>query len=59
MRRAGRGAGFNEAGAVMPRKGRRDWPPSGRCAGFNEAGAVMPRKGSLIEAQAPDAPELQ
>ncbi len=37
---------FNEAGAVMPRKGRDDirqmpeiWP----C--FNEAGAVMPRKG--------------
>ena len=38
---------FNEAGAVMPRKG--PWRRAAYIAslGFNEAGAVMPRKGSL------------
>ena len=36
--------GFNEAGAVMPRKGRRRGRWRGRWTCFNEAGAVMPRK---------------
>ena len=43
-------ARFNEAGAVMPRKGPRRYsaPSPQRC--FNEAGAVMPRKvGRYIE----------
>ena len=38
--------GFNEAGAVMPRKGRLDQIRHNRRMRFNEAGAVMPRKGS-------------
>ena len=37
--------GFNEAGAVMPRKGWRPQRPPPALGGFNEAGAVMPRKG--------------
>ena len=43
---------FNEAGAVMPRKGM--WIEAGIAyeAGFNEAGAVMPRKGPYVWADA-------
>ena len=37
--------GFNEAGAVMPRKGRLRSGSTPTWNGFNEAGAVMPRKG--------------
>ena len=37
---------FNEAGAVMPRKGLEERETEAPAdAGFNEAGAVMPRKG--------------
>ena len=35
---------FNEAGAVMPRKGNSHRSIDGVSPGFNEAGAVMPRK---------------
>ena len=37
--------GFNEAGAVMPRKATGDLGQFETLLGFNEAGAVMPRKG--------------
>ena len=41
-------AGFNEAGAVMPRKRKRKARRrTANAAGFNEAGAVMPRKRAL------------
>ena len=43
------GACFNEAGAVMPRKERRQSSGVIRSACFNEAGAVMPRKAIAIE----------
>ena len=36
---------FNEAGAVMPRKGAWRIAPTDCGGRFNEAGAVMPRKG--------------
>ena len=42
--------GFNEAGAVMPRKARSLCIGGGRGRRFNEAGAVMPRKGPLRSA---------
>ena len=43
--RAGAPSGFNEAGAMMPRKSRRRRRPGATSrAGFNEAGAMMPRK---------------
>ena len=46
MRRAASVMGFNEAGAVMPRKGSGLSSFGARSSGcFNEAGAVMPRKG--------------
>ncbi len=40
-----RRVGFNEAEAVMPRKGARGWPVALAIRNFNEAEAVMPRKG--------------
>ena len=39
------GSGFNEAGAIRPRKGGRGQPRQAQPAlGFNEAGAIRPRK---------------
>ena len=42
--------GFNEAGAFLPRKLRRDDEDGGRRRGFNEAGAFLPRKRLRIAA---------
>ena len=41
-------SGFNEAGAIMPRSGRKlkIAGNSLRYHGFNEAGAIMPRSGT-------------
>ena len=41
----GRGPGFNEAGAIMPRSGLRVHDGAHGNRGFNEAGAIMPRSG--------------
>ena len=40
--------GFNEAGAVMPRKAPMPKPPDCIVRSFNEAGAVMPRKAAYL-----------
>ena len=42
--------GFNEAGAVMPRKGGAFYALWVSRGSFNEAGAVMPRKGAIARA---------
>ena len=51
--------GFNEAGAVMPRKGDVTEGYAADWTGFNEAGAVMPRKDCGHAAGASEAHQLQ
>ena len=51
--------GFNEAGAIKPRKPGASWRPRAPPAGFNEAGAIKPRKLARVQGALREDASLQ
>ena len=52
-------SGFNEAGAIRPRKGRQVLPELLKASRFNEAGAIRPRKADYVFGVQLGRPKLQ